>query len=105
MHGGSKYFYQRREPTDMNCDLRITPRSGDHEAVRYFVTISDPLQTNLGSRVARYECLTDVETALKDAGWPEIADTARKTLDAGYEFSNVLEVADSHQVTILLKRS
>lgn len=88
----------------MTRDLTITPAFGDAEGFNYKVTIFDSDKGSPAHQSVIYKNLAAVESALTDAGWPQLADKAGKTLELGHEFSSVLEISDAQMAT-LLRRS
>jgi hypothetical protein len=76
----------------MRCDVTITPAAGKIEGFDYRLTIFSQGSSQHQSTI--YKSLADVEAALTEAGWPEVADKAGKTLELGHEFSHAFELSE-----------
>jgi hypothetical protein len=85
----------------MKCDLTIRPGVGKREGFDYRLTIFSPEPGSPDSESTSYQSLDEVESALTDAGWPEVAEKAGKTLELGHEFSHILDMSGAQKALLL----
>jgi len=85
----------------MRCDVTITPAAGKVEGFDYRLTIFSGDRGSTQHESAFYEHLADVGAPLTEAGWPEVADKAGKTLELGHEFSHSFDLSEGSRKRLL----
>jgi hypothetical protein len=85
----------------MKSDITITPAAGDIEGFNYRLTIFSPEIGSPDHQSVIYDKLSDIESVLTEAGWPEVADRAGKTLELGHEFTNTIDVSPEQKQRLL----